>query len=96
MKRILIVFAMLMAARGAADEAGGSQLVVEKGCVACHGENGVAVAPSYPNLAGQWEQYLRLQLIAYRSGKRQNAVMAGFAANLTDEEIRALAAHYGD
>ncbi len=91
----MVSLMMLLGATASAADAG-SDLLVEKGCVACHGADGVAVAPSYPNLAGQWERYLRLQLLAYRSGERKNAVMAGFAATLTDDEIRALAAHYGD
>ena len=74
----------------------GSTLALEKGCVACHGSDGRAIAPSYPNLNGQWNAYLRQQLLAYRSGKRQNAVMNGMAAALSDDEIRALAEHYGD
>jgi cytochrome c553 len=77
-----------------ADGASGAGLAEAKGCVACHGREGVATAPIYPNLAGQWEQYLRLQLMAYRSGKRENQIMQGFAQNLTDDEIRALARHY--
>ena len=96
MKRMVVGFAMVLGVGVSADEPTGAALVVEKGCVACHGQDGVAVSPSYPNLAGQWEAYLRLQLMAYRSGKRNNAVMAGFASTLTDEEIRALAAYYGD
>ncbi len=72
-----------------------AQLVQEKGCVACHGLDGRAIAESYPNLNGQWERYLRLQLIAYRDGKRQNGIMQGMAATLTDEEINVLAEHYG-
>ena len=73
----------------------GELVAQEKGCVACHGLDGKAIAPSYPNLNGQWERYLRLQLRAYRDGKRENAIMNGMAATLTDEEISALAAHYG-
>jgi cytochrome c553 len=73
----------------------GVVLAEAKGCVACHGKDGVATAPIYPNLAGQWKRYLREQLHAYRSGKRQNNVMNGFAAGLSDEEIRLLADHYG-
>ena len=73
----------------------GAQLAMEKGCVACHGTDGAAIAASYPNLNGQWERYLRLQLIAYRDGVRENQIMNGMAASLTDEEIVALAAHYG-
>lgn len=73
----------------------GQDLAIEKGCIACHGDTGVATASAYPNLNGQWEQYLRLQLIAYRSGRRENGIMNGFAMALTDDEIRALAAFYG-
>ncbi|NIP14184.1 MAG: c-type cytochrome [Pseudomonadales bacterium] len=73
----------------------GNALAEAKGCVACHGRDGVAIAPIYPNLAGQWKRYLREQLHAYRSGKRQNSLMSGFAAGLSDDEIRRLADHYG-
>lgn len=73
----------------------GASVAATKGCVACHGQNGRATAPIYPNLNGQWESYLRQQLIAYRSGRRTNVVMNGMAASLTDAEIRTLAAHYG-
>lgn len=73
----------------------GAALAVEKGCIACHGQDGKAIADIYPNLNGQWERYLRVQLKAYKTQKRENAVMYGMAKDLTDEEIRILAAHYG-
>ena len=73
----------------------GSALAQEKGCIACHGMDGKAIADSYPNLNGQWERYLRLQLRAYRSGERENVVMNGMASTLTDEEISVLAEYYG-
>ena len=94
-KWIAISLVMTFAACGGEAPLDGAALVVEKGCVACHGEKGGAIAPIYPNLNGQYETYLRLQLVAYKSGKRVNAVMNGMAANLSDEEITALAAHYG-
>lgn len=72
------------------------ELALQKGCTGCHGADGISLAPIYPNLRGQWTRYLRMQLFAYRSGKRQNAIMNGFAASLSDDEIRALAAHYGE
>jgi len=96
MQRFFIGCLLVLGSAASAHGQDGAQLASEKGCVACHGLDGVSVAPSYPNLAGQWEDYLRLQLLAYRSGKRKNAVMAGFAGSLTDEEIRALAKHYGE
>ena len=74
----------------------GEALAVEKGCVACHGTSGKAIAPMYPNLNGQWEKYLRKQLVAYRDGSRKNAIMSLQAENLSNEEIAVLAAHYGN
>ena len=90
-----LVFALAAADSAAEGTSQGAALAAEKGCVACHGQDGVAVAPIYPNLAGQWKRYLREQLHAYRSGRRQNNVMNGFAAQLSDDEIRVLADHYG-
>ena len=63
-------------------------------CVACHGNDGIGILPEYPNLAGQHADYLQAALKAYRSGQRQNAVMAGMAAALTDADIRELADYY--
>ena len=63
-------------------------------CVACHGSDGVGITPDYPTLAGQHEDYIEQALAAYRKGARQNAVMNGMAAQLKDEDIRALAAYF--
>ncbi|BES73600.1 c-type cytochrome [Marinobacter nanhaiticus D15-8W] len=66
-------------------------------CAACHGQNGVAQIPTYPNLAGQNEQYLVMAMKAYKGGQRQGgqaAIMQGQAAALTDQDIANLAAYY--
>lgn len=66
-------------------------------CSACHGSNGIAQIPGYPNLAGQNEQYLVSALKAYKNKQRsggQSAVMQGQAANLSDADIANLAAYY--
>lgn len=64
-------------------------------CQSCHGRTGnESLQPSYPRLAGQHEDYLVHALKSYRSGSRQNAVMAGFAGNLSDQDIADLAAWY--
>jgi len=89
-----LIGAVMLSACGS-EPLDGELLAQQKGCVGCHDLQGKAIAPSYPNLNGQWEKYLRLQLIAYRDGKRINTVMNGMAASLTDEEIAALAEHYG-
>ncbi len=66
-------------------------------CASCHGADGIALMPSYPNLAGQNEEYLVSALKAYRSKERQggnSALMHAMAANLSDEDIANLAAYY--
>lgn len=64
-------------------------------CAACHGADGKALQPAYPNLAGQHPSYLAKQLTNYRDGERVNALMSGQAANLSDQDILDLAAWYG-
>ncbi|WP_432456085.1 MULTISPECIES: c-type cytochrome [unclassified Agarivorans] len=66
-------------------------------CAACHGADGKAVIPGYPNLAGQNEQYLISSLNAYKAKQRnggQAAIMQAQAALLNDAEIAELAAYF--
>ncbi len=63
-------------------------------CQACHGKNGIGVQPMWPTLAGQHESYLEHALKQYRDGDRKNALMMPMAMNLTDADIKALAAYY--
>lgn len=67
-----------------------------KTCASCHGATGnETLDGTYPKLAGQHPEYLAKALAGYRSGERQNAIMAGFAQSLSDEDINDLAAYYG-
>jgi cytochrome c553 len=63
-------------------------------CAACHGVHGVAVAPNFPNLAGQSATYLYVQLKSFKGGQRSDAVMSGQAAALSDTDMRDLASYY--
>ena len=65
-----------------------------KVCEACHGVTGKSVDPTFPNLAGQHASYLAQALGDYRSGARTNPVMAGMAANLSNQDIVDLAAWF--
>lgn len=60
-------------------------------CVACHAVGGKSVIPANPKLAQQHPEYLIKQLQEYKSGKRANAIMQGFAAGLSDEDMRNIA-----
>jgi cytochrome c553 len=63
-------------------------------CVSCHGQDGVAIAPMYPSLAGQHQDYLVRALDEYRNGGRKDPVMKGFAASLKDEDIAVIAQYF--
>lgn len=63
-------------------------------CAACHGLDGISPVPDFPKLAGQYPDYMAKALRDYKSGVRKNAVMAGFAAQLTDKDIENLSAYY--
>lgn len=63
-------------------------------CAACHGAKGMASVPAYPHLAGQGAAYLNKQLMEFKSGVRNNAVMAGMVAALQPQDMLDLAAFY--
>lgn len=85
------MLACAMSAAHADIQAGRAKAVM---CAVCHGEFGVSILPTAPNLAGQPEIYLAEQLKAYRSGRRANEIMSVIAKPLTDVEIADLSAWF--
>lgn len=65
-----------------------------KTCLACHGVGGDAVIPKPPVLSGQHADYLIHALNQYKSGARGGNVMSAFAATLSDDDMKRLAAFY--
>ncbi|SET23872.1 c-type cytochrome [Thalassotalea agarivorans] len=65
-------------------------------CAACHGDKGNAQVAMYPSLAAQHEGYLFKQLMDFKKGPegRDNAIMAGQVANLSEEDMKNLAAYF--
>jgi cytochrome c553 len=63
-------------------------------CAACHGETGNSPTPNWPTLAGQHKDYLVEVMMQYRNGQRDDPVMAGQLINLSDDDIKDLAAFY--
>lgn len=63
-------------------------------CAACHGANGNSATDQFPNLAGQVPGYIAAQLAKYKSGERQNPVMAGMVAALSEADMANLDAYY--
>lgn len=65
----------------------GSELFSQS-CMACHGADGNSPTAANPSLAQQHPEYLIKQLRDYKSGARASAVMAGFAAALSEADKR--------
>lgn len=63
-------------------------------CAGCHGTDGNSPSPDFPKIAGQNTRYFIEQMEAYQDGSRVNALMQGQVANLSDQDIRDLAAFY--
>ena len=81
------------------DPARGQQIASQI-CAACHGADGNSTAPANPRLAQQHSDYLYKQLLDYtvRQGQqrpaRENAIMNGFASQLSDDDKRNVAAWF--
>jgi len=94
----LLVLALSLALAGAAQARGDAAAGKEKAaqvCAACHGATGAKpTAPENPILAGQHYDYLVRALRDYKSGKRSSAVMKGFTASLSRQDIEDLAAWF--
>jgi len=81
------------AAAGGKAEAGKAKAA--QTCAACHGPDGAKPsAPDQPILAGQYYDYLVKALSDYKTGKRNNAIMKGFAAGLSRQDMEDLAAWF--
>lgn len=76
---------------GGNPEAGEGKAAV---CGACHGPKGNSNNPEWPKLAGQHSAYAYEQLKLLKSGERRSPVMNAQAANLSDQDMRDLAAYF--
>ena len=67
------------------------EAIVAGVCAACHAADGNSMIPANPKLAQQHPEYILKQLQEFKSGKRANPVMMGFAAQLSPEDMRNVA-----
>ena len=93
------VAAALFAAQAQAQDAAKAQTIANQVCAACHAGDGNSTAPANPKIAGQIPEYLHKQLADFKAqgGKkpaRESAIMMGMVANLSDGDMKGLAAFY--
>lgn len=92
----LSVMLMTLLAAFAQASAAQAEGIEEKAavCSACHGENGVPIDKVTPIIWGQMEGYIYLQLRDFKSGARANDLMQPVVADLTKDDLKALAAYF--
>jgi cytochrome c553 len=60
-------------------------------CAACHSPNGAGIPAQYPRIGGQWADYTKAQMLAFKNGTRTNgAKMVTIASRMSDKEIAAV------
>lgn len=89
---ILLLALGISAAPQAADIEAGKSLSAN--CSGCHGNGGLSKNAMFPTLAGQTPLYIENQLKHFRAGQRSNASMNAVAQDLSDQDIRNLAAYF--
>ncbi len=72
-----------------------AQEIVNGRCSLCHGAEGESASPIFPRLAGQHPEYIAKQLADFKSGRRKGT-MNDQAAELNDEEMKALGVFFGE
>ena len=92
---LMLVLVMLAAAADAAPRVEDTMAQRLLACTGCHGAQGRAASDGYyPRIAGKPAGYLFNQLLSFRDGRRQYALMANLLAPLTDDYLREIAAHF--
>lgn len=103
MKQIILIAALAAASTGLSHAAGDVAAGKAKSavCAACHNADGNSVNPEWPKIAGQHASYLLKQLNNFKAGpdgkaERENALMAGQVAPLSEQDMADLAAYFAD
>ncbi|MFO1307818.1 MAG: c-type cytochrome [Burkholderiales bacterium] len=100
MKRTLLLAAALglpvlaLAQAPAKPDPAKAREIVNQVCAACHGADGSSPTPANPSLAGMPADYITTQLSHFKAGIRQNAIMQGMTAALTDADMVSLGAYF--
>ena len=82
------------AGKQAGGDVSAGKTIAERDCKTCHGLDGKGVAPAIPHLAAQRERYLIASLAEYKEGKRTHAALRDLTKNMSDADMRNIAAYY--
>ena len=97
MKKLFIASVALFFATSGVALAGNAEAGKTKSaaCGGCHGFDGNSPIATYPKLAGQNEAYITKQIKDFKANTtRQNALMMGMVAALSDEDAADIGAYF--
>ncbi len=97
MKKLVVGISMLatvMAGSALAADIAAGKTTASTVCVACHGADGNSAIVTYPSLAGQNASYIAKQLADFKSQTRNDPVMFGMVAALSEDDMKNVAAYY--
>ncbi len=97
MKKLIMVGLVFLYAVSGAALAGNAEAGKTKSaaCGGCHGMDGNSPIPTYPKLAGQNEAYIVKQVKDFKANTtRQNPIMFGMVAALSDEDAADIGAYF--
>mgnify|MGYP006101447435 CR=1 FL=1 len=95
---IIVCFSFVVSAEStlSSSELVSTKKIINNLCIACHAIDGNSVVSVNPRLAGQHAAYISKQLNNFKSGLRENIVMAGMVANLTEEDMINLGNYFSE
>ena len=93
-QKYLILTITLIFVNSVSAESINVEKIVQNVCVACHAVDGNSIIAANPKLSAQHQSYLYKQLMNYKSGERDNGVMAGIVANLYEDEMKSLSEYF--
>ncbi len=98
MKKSLVTILLLAGLIGGTDLYAAGDIAAGKvraaACIGCHGPGGNSLNPMWPKLAGQNAEYLKLQLAAFKEGRRSDPIMAPMALAVDDKTADDLGAYF--
>src|SRR5918999_846097 len=91
--------AVFFAVNAQAQDLAKAEKLANQVCAACHAADGNSIAPANPKIAGQIPEYLHKQLADFKpqGGKkpaRESPIMMPMVANLSEADMKGLAAFY--
>lgn len=65
-------------------------------CFGCHGEDGISLSPTIPNLAGQKSEYLLKAIGDFKKGARKNSLMQSVISGVSDDDAKEIVNYFSN